>query len=111
MWLGGYPKASKTTADTVAALQHFAGPDDKVKLFYSDGSQELEGAAKTLMCRHDTSTAYRPQANGVAERAVGRAVEGCRAVLYASGFWTPLVGRRSHNLLLHSEHHGHDPKR
>jgi hypothetical protein len=24
-WLAGYPKASKTTEDTVAALQHFVG--------------------------------------------------------------------------------------
>ena len=42
MWLGGYPKASKTTADTVAALQHFAGPNDKVKLFYSDGFRSMK---------------------------------------------------------------------
>ena len=45
-WLAGYPKASKTTDDTVAALQNFVGPHDKVKLFYSEGSGELKGAAK-----------------------------------------------------------------
>jgi hypothetical protein len=85
-WLGGYPKASKTTEDTVTALQHFVGPHEKVKFFYSDGSGELEGATKVLKWCHDTSTPYRPQANGIAERAVGRAIEGTRAVLYASGF-------------------------
>ena len=46
-WLAGYPKASKTTEDMIAALQHFAGPHDKVKFFYSDGSGELERAAKS----------------------------------------------------------------
>ena len=85
-WLAGYPKASKTTEDTVAALQHFVGPHDKVKFFYSDGSGELKGAAKVMKWLNDTSTPYRPQANGVAERAVGRAIDGTRSLLFASGF-------------------------
>ena len=55
----------------MAALQHFVGPNDKVKFFYTDGSGELEGAAKIMKWVHDTSTPYRPQANRVAERAVG----------------------------------------
>ena len=58
-WLGGYPKTSKTTDNTVTALQHFAGPCDEVKFFYSDGSGELEGAAQILKWCHETSTDHR----------------------------------------------------
>ncbi len=38
------------------------------------------------MWRHDTSTPHRPQSNGEDERVVGRAVDGTRAILHASGF-------------------------
>ena len=44
-------------------------------------------------------------ANGEAERAVGRAIEGTRAVTICVRIWASLVGRCTHNVLLHTEHH------
>ena len=84
-WLGGYPRSSRNTSDTVSALNRMVGKNDTVKLFYTDSSGELIAAARALQLRHDTCTPNRPQTNGVAEAAVQRVKEGTRAVLLASG--------------------------
>ena len=71
------------------ALQRFMGPGNKPKYIYTDCSQEFEKAAKELGWLHDESAPYRPETNGVAERAVRRVKEGTAATLVQSGFDEP----------------------
>ena len=84
-WLAGYPKASKTTEDTVAALQHFVGPNDKVKFFYTDGSGELESAAKIMKWIPSASQRRRRKSRRSGYRWYKELVV-CLLV------WTPMVG-------------------
>lgn len=72
-------------ADCVVSFQQFVGPKDEVRRLYSGGAHELAPAAHDLRWRHDVSTPHRPQSNGVAERVVGRVLEGTGAVLMKSG--------------------------
>jgi len=53
---------------------------------YTDNSKEFEKAMEDLQVPHDTSTPYRPQTNGVADRAVRRVKEGTSAALVQSGW-------------------------
>lgn len=53
---------------------------------YTDGSHEFEKAWRDLGWIHHESTPYRPETNGVAERAVRRTKEGKAATLIRSGF-------------------------
>ena len=55
-WLAVYPKMTNTTFDTIAAMQDFAGSNDKIKSFYSDNAPELIAAANSLNWRTSTST-------------------------------------------------------
>ena len=57
---------------------------------YTDNSKEFIAAMKELKISHDTSTPYRPQTNGVAERAVRKVKEGTSAVLTQSG-WAEIM--------------------
>ena len=75
-----FPAATKSAADTQQALLQFAGPRDKVKRIYSDGSGELVSAIKEVGWRHDLATPNRPQSNGIAERAVRRVLEGTQGL-------------------------------
>jgi len=87
-----YGVGKRDAQDSLVALQHFAGPTDDVKLFYSDNSKELIRAAKTLEWRHATCTPGVKESNGVAERAVRKVIEGTRTLLDQSGmpeaFWS-----------------------
>ena len=59
---------------------------------YTDGSGEFKSALKELGWCHDTSTPYRSQTNGVAERSVRKVKEGTSCTLAQSGFevqWWP----------------------
>ena len=59
---------------------------------YTDGSQEFKSALHELGWCHDTSTPYRSQTNGVAERSVRKVKEGTSCALAQSGFevqWWP----------------------
>ena len=74
------------------ALRTYMGAGREPARLYSDNSAEIIAAAKELKWLHDTSTPYRPQTNGVAERAIQRMKQGTRAVLLQSGlghrWWT-----------------------
>ena len=76
----------KSAEETGKALRRFLGPQTKAKHAYSDNSKELAKAFKDSDIAHDTSTPYRPETNGVAERAVRRVKEGTACSLVQSGF-------------------------
>ena len=65
-----YPVTSKSTEDTIEALQHFKG-DHEVKLFYSDGAPELHAACRALGITHEVSTPGQSQNNGRADKPRG----------------------------------------
>ncbi len=95
-FLAVYPKSAKTTANTIAAMQHFAGPRDKVQSFYCDNAPGLISAATALKWRLGTATTGMPQTNGVAENCVRRCKEGGGCAIVQSGcnpttFW-PFAG-------------------
>ncbi len=68
------------------AFMHFVGPKGTATIHhvYTDNAKEFAKAMKDLKLLHDKSTPYRPQTNGVAERAVKRVKEGTAAVLLQS---------------------------
>lgn len=84
-WLDNYPSIGKTGKEIHAAFQDFVSSGDVVEEIYSDGSGELESAAKKINWRHNQATPNRPQTNGVAERAVRRVLDGTRTYLFESG--------------------------
>ena len=84
-WPECYPKATKSYGDTLEAMRHFQGPDDKVKPFYSDNAPELRKAAKRMKWRMPTSTPGEPQSNGLAERIVRLVKERGRTNVLQSG--------------------------
>merc|ERR1712015_289229 len=67
------------------SFQKFLGPQVKAQHVYTDNSKEFIKALDDLGMSHDTSTPYRPQTNGVAERAVRRVKEGTSCALVQSG--------------------------
>ena len=104
-WLQGYAALTKDAHETKINLQRFMGPKsvpDRVytdgatanepAYTYTDGSGEFKSALKELGWCHDTSTPYRSQTNGVAERSVRKVKEGTSCTLAQSGFevqWWP----------------------
>ena len=73
-------------------LRKFLGPQTACKHAYTDGSAELEGACEKLDILHDASTPYRPETNGIIERANRRIKEGSSCALVQSGLaeeWWP----------------------
>ena len=67
------------------SLQKFLEPERKPKVIYTDNSLEFDKASEDLSWNHCTSTPYRSETNGIAERAVHRVKEGTSAVLLQSG--------------------------
>ena len=82
-WIECHPAETKSAEECKKAFTHFTG-NGEIERFYSDGSKELAKMTADLGISHDTSTPYRPETNGVAERAVRRVLEGSRAVLLQS---------------------------
>ena len=80
-----YPSALKSTEECVSALQHFTSAKDTVKVFYSDGAEELKKAAKIMNWRHERSKAYIHESNAIAERQVRSVTEGTRTNLLQAG--------------------------
>ena len=73
-------------------LRKFLGLQTACKHAYTDGSAELEGACEKLDILHDASTPYRPETNGIIERANRRIKEGSSCALVQSGLaeeWWP----------------------
>ena len=79
-----YPTESKSTEETVAALQSFIG-DEPVKRLYSDNVDELISAARYLNIAHEASQQGIPQTNGIIERDVQDMLTGTRTLLVAVG--------------------------
>ena len=82
-WIDTYPVPDKSSSQAYTALKDFAGPRGYVRLFHSDGSNELAAAAKDLGWAHSTSTPAVPK--GTASLR-GRAREGGRTLLEHAGF-------------------------
>ena len=59
-------------------------PNRKPKVIYTDNSLEFGRACEDLSWDHCNSTPHRSETNGIAERAVRRAMEGTSAVLLQS---------------------------
>ena len=92
-WKEVYPTAMRTTEETVKALQHFQGSEEKVKSFYCDNAPELKAACAELKIINPTSTPACPETNGIAESNVKEAKQGTTCNMVASGFesswWEP----------------------
>ena len=84
-WIQAYPCKNKTSQETQRSLQKFLEPERKPKVIYTDNSLEFGEACEDLSWNHCTSTPYRSETNGIAERAVRRVKEGTSAVLLQSG--------------------------
>ena len=78
-----YLAPSKSTDETVTALQESIG-DETVTRLYSDSADELMSAARRLI-PHEASQQGMPQTNGVVEREVQDMLTGTRTLLVAAG--------------------------
>ena len=84
-WIQSYPCKTRTSQETQRSLQKFLELDRKPKVIYTDKSLEFGKACEDLSWNHCTSTPYRSETNGTAERALHRVKEGTSAVLLQSG--------------------------
>ena len=84
-WVQSYPCKTKTSQETQRSLQKFLEADRVPKVIYTDNSLEFGKACEDLSWNHCTSTPYRSETHGIAERAVRRVKEGTSAVLFQSG--------------------------
>ena len=84
-WIQSFPCKTKNSQETHRSLQKFLEPERKPKVIYTDNSLEFGEACEDLSWNHCTSTPYRSETNGIAERAVRRVKEGTAAVLLHSG--------------------------
>ena len=85
-WVECYPLKDKTHSSAKVAFSFYLGPRSRCRLLWTDKSRELIAMAESLCIPHGTSTPYRPETNGIAERAVRSVLEGTRTILEAAGF-------------------------
>ena len=78
-------RAKHKLQETQRSLQKFLEPKGKPQVIYTDTSSEFGKVCEDLSWNHCTSTPYRAETNGIAERAVRRVEEGTSAVLLQSG--------------------------
>ena len=84
-WIQSYPCKNKNSQETEKSLRKFLEPSQKPKVIFTDNSLEFGKSCEELSWNHRTSTPYRSETNGIAERAKRRAKEGTSAVLLQSG--------------------------
>lgn len=87
-WLQGYTSETKSAEDTVDGFNNFMPIGRNPEQVYTDNSEELKKACKIKRWYHDTSIPYRPETNGVIERANRRLKEGVSCLLQQSGLST-----------------------
>ena len=83
--LSANPLQSKSSDEAYASLRDFLGLVFRNNFLYTDNSAELIKAARDLGVAHGKALPYRPESNGVAERAVRGVVEGTRTIIEHSG--------------------------
>ena len=76
---------TKTSYETEKSPRKFLDPSQKLKVIYTDNSSEFGKSCEEISRTHRTSTPYRSETNGIAERAFRRVKEGTSAVLLQSG--------------------------
>ena len=84
-WIQSFPSETKTSHETEKSLQKFLEPSQKPKVFHTGNSLEFDKSCEDLSWNHRTSTLYRSETNGIAERAIRRVKDGTSAALLQSG--------------------------
>ena len=87
-WVEGTPAVTKNFRHIKNALQRLCGKS-KIKYMYNENSKELRKAMRKMGLPADTSRPYKPQTDGVAERACRHCKEGTICTLEQSGFTAP----------------------
>jgi hypothetical protein len=82
-YVGAHPT---TFSGGVKAVQHFEGPDERVKQMYCDGAPELKRALLDVGIINPTSTPGCPATNGIAEACVKDSKNGTRCAHIQAGF-------------------------
>ena len=84
-WIQSYPCENKNSQETEKSLRKILEPSQKPKVIYTDNSLEFGKSSEELTWNHRTSTPYRSETNGIAQRAVRRVKQGTPAVPLQSG--------------------------
>ena len=74
------PCKNKNSQETEKSPRKFPEPSRKPRVIFTDNSLEFGKCCEDLSWNHRTSTLYRSETNGIAERAVRRAKEETSAV-------------------------------
>ena len=85
-WRETLPRCTRSSEETRKAVQHFEGPDEKVKQMYCDGAPELKRAMADVGIINPTSTPGCPATNGIAEACVKDSKNGTRCAHIQAGF-------------------------